>query len=308
MIRSMTGYGKSIFEDSNLKVQCEIKSVNHRYLDISIKLPKYLFAHEDFIKKITKQYINRGKVDIYFSFDFLDSSVIKIVPEINVAKSYLDAFNEIKSKLNISGELSISDFIAFSDIIKHQEQQLDETIILNSIKVTLEGALNDYNSMRLKEGNQLKNDFLLKIKNIEDIISAIEEISFTVVKDYKEKLEQRISSILENVPIDMDRLAMEIAVYADKSSIDEELIRLKSHLIQFKHIIELEDSVGRKLDFLIQEINRECNTIGSKSTNLYITNKVVELKTELEKIREQVQNIEWGVVILCLLILDLGIW
>ena len=292
MIRSMTGYGKSIFEDSNLKVQCEIKSVNHRYLDISIKLPKYLLAHEDFIKKITKQYINRGKVDIYFSFDFLDSSVIKIVPEINVAKSYLDAFNEIKSKLNISGELFISDFIAFSDIIKHQEQQLDETIILNSIKVTLEGALNDYNSMRLKEGNQLKNDFLLKIKNIEDIISTIEEISITVVKDYKEKLEQRISSILENVPIDMDRLAMEIAVYADKSSIDEELIRLKSHLIQFKHIIELEDSVGRKLDFLIQEINRECNTIGSKSTNLYITNKVVELKTELEKIREQVQNIE----------------
>lgn len=292
MIRSMTGYGKSVYEDSNLKVQCEIKSVNHRYLDLNVKLPKYLLEHEDFVRKITKQYINRGKVDIYFSFDFLDSSVMKIVPEINVAKSYLDAFNEIKSKLNISGELSISDFIGFSDIIKHQEQQIDEIIILNSIKFALEGALNDYNSMRLKEGNQLKNDFLVKIKNIEDIVSTIEEISISVVKDYKEKLEQRISSILENVPIDMDRLAMEIAVYADKSSIDEELIRLKSHLVQFKNIIEFEDFVGRKLDFLIQEINRECNTIGSKSTNLYITNNVVELKTELEKIREQVQNIE----------------
>ncbi|TJX65682.1 YicC family protein [Soehngenia saccharolytica] len=292
MIRSMTGYGKSIFEDSNLKVQCEIKSVNHRYLDINIKLPRYLQKHEDFIKKITKQNISRGKVDIYFSFDFLDASLVKIVPEVNVAKSYLSAFNDIKNSLEIPGELNISDFIGFSDIIKHQEQEIDETILLNAISLALQGALDDYNAMRAKEGNQLKNDFLVKIKNIEDIICSIESISNTVVEDYKEKLEQRISSILENVPIDMDRLAMEIAVFADKSSIDEELIRLKSHLIQFKHIIENEDSVGRKLDFLIQEINRECNTIGSKSTNLNITNKVVELKTELEKIREQVQNIE----------------
>jgi uncharacterized protein (TIGR00255 family) len=288
----MTGYGKSIFEDSNLKVQCEIKSVNHRFLDINIKLPRYLQKHEDFIKKITKQNISRGKVDIYFSFDFLDASLVKIVPEINVAKSYLSAFNDIKNSLEIPGELNISDFIGFSDIIKHQEQEIDETILLNAISIALQGALDDYNSMRAKEGNQLKNDFLVKIKNIEDIICSIESISNTVVEDYKEKLEQRISSILENVPIDMDRLAMEIAVFADKSSIDEELIRLKSHLIQFKHIIENEDSVGRKLDFLIQEINRECNTIGSKSTNLNITNKVVELKTELEKVREQVQNIE----------------
>lgn len=288
----MTGYGKSIFEDSNLKVQCEIKSVNHRYLDINIKLPRYLQKHEDFIKKITKQNISRGKVDIYFSFDFLDASLVKIVPEVNVAKSYLSAFNDIKNSLEIPGELNISDFIGFSDIIKHQEQEIDETILLNAISLALQGALDDYNAMRAKEGNQLKNDFLVKIKNIEDIICSIESISNTVVEDYKEKLEQRISSILENVPIDMDRLAMEIAVFADKSSIDEELIRLKSHLIQFKHIIENEDSVGRKLDFLIQEINRECNTIGSKSTNLNITNKVVELKTELEKIREQVQNIE----------------
>lgn len=292
MIRSMTGYGKSIFEDSNLKVQCEIKSVNHRYLDINIKLPRYLQKHEDFIKKITKQNISRGKVDIYFSFDFLDASLVKIVPEVNVAKSYLSAFNDIKNSLEIPGELNISDLIGFSDIIKHQEQEIDETILLNAISLALQGALDDYNAMRAKEGNQLKNDFLVKIKNIEDIICSIESISNTVVEDYKEKLEQRISSILENVPIDMDRLAMEIAVFADKSSIDEELIRLKSHLIQFKHIIENEDSVGRKLDFLIQEINRECNTIGSKSTNLNITNKVVELKTELEKIREQVQNIE----------------
>lgn len=288
----MTGYGKSIFEDSNLKVQCEIKSVNHRYLDINIKLPRYLQKHEDFIKKITKQNISRGKVDIYFSFDFLDASLVKIVPEVNVAKSYLSAFNDIKNSLEIPGELNISDLIGFSDIIKHQEQEIDETILLNAISLALQGALDDYNAMRAKEGNQLKNDFLVKIKNIEDIICSIESISNTVVEDYKEKLEQRISSILENVPIDMDRLAMEIAVFADKSSIDEELIRLKSHLIQFKHIIENEDSVGRKLDFLIQEINRECNTIGSKSTNLNITNKVVELKTELEKIREQVQNIE----------------
>lgn len=156
----------------------------------------------------------------------------------------------------------------------------------------LKGALEDFNNMRINEGNQLKKDLLDKIGNIENIISSIESISYTLVDEYKLKLEQRISSILENIPVDEDRLAMEIVIFADRSGIDEEITRLKSHIIQFKQILENEDIIGRKLDFLIQEINRECNTIGSKSTNLTITNQVVELKTELEKIREQVQNIE----------------
>ncbi|MBC7088255.1 MAG: YicC family protein [Tissierellales bacterium] len=292
MVRSMTGYGKYIYENSTLKIQCEIKSVNHRYLDINVKIPRYILKYEETIKRIAKQNIVRGKVDIYFSFDFLSDSLIKIVPDLNIAKSYLNAFNSIKETINIPGELYISDFIKLPDIISRQEQDIDDNILSNGINLVLKGALEDFNNMRINEGNQLKKDLLDKIGNIENIISSIESISYTLVDEYKLKLEQRISSILENIPVDEDRLAMEIVIFADRSGIDEEITRLKSHIIQFKQILENEDIIGRKLDFLIQEINRECNTIGSKSTNLTITNQVVELKTELEKIREQVQNIE----------------
>jgi uncharacterized protein (TIGR00255 family) len=289
----MTGYGKGEAENQLYKLKIEIKSVNHRYLDINVKLPRYLIYLEEGIKKLIKEKINRGKVDVFVSFDFADASSVEVKVDIPLARSFKQALEELKVELEIEDSIRLNNILSISDVIKTEKKELDEDLVWETIKESTESALNRILQMREYEGGQLKLDILKKLDNIVAISERIEKRAPLVIEEYKGKLNERIQSILEDKTIvDPDRLAMEVAIYADKSSIDEELTRLKSHVLQLKAILSEDDAIGRKLDFLIQEFNREVNTIGSKSSDTEIVKAVVELKSEIEKIREQVQNIE----------------
>ncbi len=293
LIRSMTGYGKGESENQLYKLKIELKSVNHRYLDINIKLPRYLIYLEESIKKLIKERMHRGKVDVFVNFEFAETSAVDVKVDISLARSFKSALEELKSELEIDDSIRLNNILSISDVIKTEKKELDEDLVWETIKESTIKALDKMIEMREYEGEQLKKDIHIKLENIEDIATRIEERAPLVVDEYRSKLNERIQTILEDVAaVDMDRLAMEVAIYADKSSIDEELTRLKSHVSQLREILSEKDSIGRKLDFLIQEFNREVNTIGSKSSDTDIVKAVVELKSEIEKIREQVQNIE----------------
>lgn len=293
MIRSMTGYGKGEVENQLYKLKIELKSVNHRYLDINVKLPRYLIYLEEGIKKLVKEKINRGKVDVFVNFDFADASSLDVKVDIPLAKSFKKALEELKDELEIEDSIRLNNILSVSDVIKTEKKELDEDLVWETIREATGIALDKILQMREYEGEQLRNDIYTKLDNIEIISDRIEKRAPLVVDEYRGKLNDRINSILEDGTIvDPDRLAVEVAIYADKSSIDEELTRLKSHVLQLRSILSEEDAIGRKLDFLIQEFNREVNTIGSKSSDTEIVKAVVEMKSEIEKIREQVQNIE----------------
>lgn len=293
MIRSMTGYGKGESENQLYKLKIELKSVNHRYLDINIKLPRYLIYLEESIKKLIKERLQRGKVDVFVNFEFAEASAVDVKVDISLARSFKSALEELKSELEIDDSIRLNNILSISDVIKTEKKELDEDLVWETIKESTMKALDKMVEMREYEGEQLKKDIHVKLENIESIATRIEERAPLVVDEYKSKLNERIQIILEDVvAVDMDRLAMEVAIFADKSSIDEELTRLKSHVSQLREILSEKESIGRKLDFLIQEFNREVNTIGSKSSDTDIVKAVVELKSEIEKIREQVQNIE----------------
>lgn len=289
----MTGYGKGESENKLYRFKIEIKSVNHRYLDINVKLPRYLIYLEESIKKLIKDSLNRGKVDVFVNFDFSEISAIDVKVDLSLARNYKLALEELKNELEIEDDIRLNNILTLPDIIRTEKKELDEDLIWASIKDSTTKALKRIIEMRESEGEQLKRDMIQKLSNIESIISIVEKRSIYVVEEYRVKLSERIKSILEDsTHIDMDRLAMEVAIYADKSSIDEELTRLRSHVLQFKEILSEKGAIGRKLDFLIQEFNREVNTIGSKSSNSDIVKSVVALKSEIEKVREQIQNIE----------------
>lgn len=290
---SMTGYGKGEDENELYRFKIEIKSVNHRYIDINVKLPRQINYLEEVIKKETKEYLFRGKIDIYINLEYLNESQTDIEIDEKLAKSYYNALTELKDNLNLKDEISLDNIVNIPDIIKTKRREIDEENILRVLKNALNISLKNISSMREKEGIELKNDILLKLINIKEYVKVIEDRSPTVVIEYKTKLNDRINELIENDTIlDKDRLNNEVAFFADKASIDEEIVRLNSHIKQLELILKEEGSIGRKLDFLIQEFNREINTIGSKSSDTIITSHVVELKSEIEKIREQIQNIE----------------
>lgn len=292
LIKSMTGYGKGEFTNNLYKIKVEIKSVNHRYNDVFIKMPRHIQYLEEKVKKAIKEKISRGKVDVYINLENIKGDDMDIKVDINLAKTYKLALDDLKENLEINDSIRIGNILSMSDVIKIEKRELDEDALLEALDYSLKIAIDDISTMREQEGMSLKNDMLDKIINIESYIDKIEVRAPLVVIEYKDKLRDRIKELLDkNIVLDEERLSNEVAFFADKSSIDEELVRLKSHIIQFKKIIE-EDIVGRKLDFLIQEFNREVNTIGSKANDIIISNQVVELKSELEKIREQIQNIE----------------
>ncbi|MGM0395796.1 MAG: YicC/YloC family endoribonuclease [Bacillota bacterium] len=293
MIRSMTGYGKGESENELYRLKIEIKSVNHRYLDVNVKLPRYLIYLEENIKKLVKEKLSRGKVDIFVNFDFAEISAVEVKVDIPLAKSFKTALEELKIELDIDDSVRLNTILSIPDVIKTEKKDLDEDLVWEAIRESTQKALDRIVEMREYEGEQLKEDILTKLIKIESIAGKIESRAPLVVEEYRIKLNDRIDSILEDgTSVDMDRLAMEVAIYADKSSIDEELTRLESHVLQLGEILTESGAVGRKLDFLIQEFNREINTIGSKSSDSGIVKSVVELKSEIEKIREQVQNIE----------------
>ncbi len=293
MINSMTGYGKGQCESELYRIKVELKSVNHRYLDVNIKLPRYLIYLEESIKKTIKEYLNRGKVDVFINFEFINVSSVDVKIDLPLARSFKAALEELKEELQLEDTIRLNNLLSVSDILKTEKRDLDDDLVWDTLNDALKDALAQMSEMRSFEGDKLKEDMISKLDSIEGIIAYVEERSPLVVDEYRVKLNDRINSLMEDKTlIDPDRLAMEVAIYADKSSIDEEITRLRSHISQFKEILSQDGGVGRKLDFLIQEFNREANTIGSKSSDSKLVSYVVELKSEIEKIREQVQNIE----------------
>lgn len=293
MINSMTGYGLGEYENSMYKFKVEIKTVNHRYNDISIRMPRHISYLEEDLKKQIKEYIKRGKVDVFINLEYISDSAMDIKVDIPLAKSYKSALEKLKEDLNLEEDINLKDILSIPDIIKFEKKEVDSDLIYDSLKNATNIALDSLKDMRSSEGESLKNDMLLKINEAEEKINAIKLRAPEVVLEYKEKLENRIKELIDSdLSLDKERLSTEVALISDKSSIDEEIVRLKSHIHQFKSILKEEGTIGRKLDFLIQEFNREINTIGSKSSDVDISNNVVDLKSIIENIREQIQNIE----------------
>lgn len=293
IIKSMTGYGRGESLQELYLIKVEIKAVNHRYNDISVRMPRHINYLEESVKKQIKEKISRGKIDVYINIEYINESAIEVKVDIPLAKSYKMALEKLIQELNIEDSVKLNNVLNIAEIIKTERKEIDEDLIWNSVKESVTSALDNMIIMREQEGEELKEDIISKLNNIEESLSHIVERSPFVVTEYKEKLKDRIKDLLDNnISLDEDRINSEVAFFADKSSIDEEIVRLKSHIKQFNTILEENEPIGRKLDFLIQELNREINTIGSKANDVVISKFVVELKSELEKVREQVQNIE----------------
>lgn len=292
MIRSMTGYGKETLSTEGREYQVEIKSVNHRYLDINIKMPKTLSYLEETIKKEISQKIKRGKIDVFITYEnnSQEGKNVKINKEL--AKIYINQLKELAQEEKISSNIEVTEIAKFPDILTIKIDEEDDKIKEEIIQVTQQ-ATEKIIEMKNIEGNKIEQDLLTRIEKIEKKIEEISKKSTGLIEEYVVKLEKRIKEILKIEEIDKTRLAQEVVIYADKCSIEEEITRLKSHIYQFKNLIkDNNETIGKKLDFIIQEMNRETNTIGSKANNLEITNGVIDIKTELEDIREQIQNIE----------------
>ncbi|KYH35923.1 hypothetical protein CLTEP_03160 [Clostridium tepidiprofundi DSM 19306] len=270
----------------------EVKSVNHRYLDINVKMPRTLISLEDKIRKLVSQRISRGKVDIYITQKRFDREDVEACLNEVLADSYYDCLLKIRDRYGVRDDISVSSIARFPEVISIQQKEEDYEKVWSILKKPLEGALELMISMRKCEGEKLCKDISQKCENIKLLIDNIEKRAPKVVEQYSDKLNARLKKILNESQYDESRIAMEIAIFADKASIDEEIVRLNSHIVQLRETLNLSEPVGRKLDFIVQEMNRETNTIASKANDLEIVNAILNVKSEIEKIREQTQNIE----------------
>ncbi len=290
MIKSMTGYGRGEIKEKGYYITVEIKSLNHRFLDINCRMNKLLSGLEEKVREFVSKQIARGRIELNIGFEVYERSINVIEIDENLLSEYLRVFTDVKTKFELEGFIKVSDLVYLPEVIKVKNEDLDLEEIWELLKLPLREAINNLVDMRNKEGIKLYDDIVNRMGKISDIVKEIEDLSFVMVEDYRKRLEQRIKEL--GVDIDPNRMAMEIAIIADKSCIAEEITRLKSHIVQFKDSLKEEGSIGKKLDFIVQEMNREANTIASKSIDYRISNKVIDLKNEIEKIREQVQNIE----------------
>ena len=291
MIKSMTGFAKSNLIENLREYQIEIKSVNHRYLDISVRVPKQLTFLEDLIKKEISARIKRGKIEVSITFQDNNQDTKKLLLNKEIAKNYITQLKELVEETNTEANIQITEIVKLPDVLSVLIEQDDDKIKQDVIKIT-DQAVDKLIEMRTFEGNKIAEDLKLRIHRINEKIEQISAISTGLIEEYVVKLEKRIKEILKTEEVDKNRIAQEVVIYADKCSIEEEITRLKSHSMQFEKLLYENEAVGKKLDFLIQEMNRETNTIGSKANSLEIVNNVVDIKTELENIREQIQNIE----------------
>ena len=291
MIKSMTGFGKNNLAINDRNYQVEIRSVNHRYLDINIKIPRQLTYLEEIIKKAISTKIKRGKIDVSISFENNSTEGRNVKINTEIAKMYIEQLRKLAEVENILSDIQVTEITKLPDVLNINIDQDDDTIkqeLLESVSIATDNLI----EMKQAEGNKIAEDLIRRINYIEEKILKISELSTGLIEEYVVKLEERIKEILKTDIIDKSRIAQEVVIYADKTSIEEEITRLKSHIIQFRNLLKEEEPVGKKIDFLIQEMNRETNTIGSKANNLEIVNGVIDIKTELENIREQIQNIE----------------
>ena len=292
MIKSMTGFGRcEVLKDSR-KFTVELKSVNHRYLDVNIRMPKKLNFFETSIRTLLKSYADRGKVDIFITYEDLSQSQVSVKYNAALAAEYLKYLNQMAEEFSLDNDVRVSTLSRYPEVFTMEECSEDEDELWNGLKEALEGAFSQFVEIRTKEGERLKEDILLKLDLLSEQIRFIEERSPQIIAEYRTKLEEKMRELLEDTQIDDNRIAAEVILFADKICTDEEVVRLKSHIQHMKETLEESNGIGRKLDFIAQEMNREANTILSKANDLDISNRAISLKTEIEKIREQIQNIE----------------
>lgn len=292
MIKSMTGFGRAEAVSKERKVSVELKSVNHRYLDLNIKMPKRLSYFEGEIRNVMKTYIRRGKVDVFITYEDYTMGGMALKYNAELAKEYLGYLNQMSEELGIENDTRVSTLSRYPDVFTMEEQAPDEEELWSFLEGPLHEACRKFVETREREGANLKQDLLEKLDGLEAKVNVVEKRSPEVVKAYREKLEAKMHELLEDNQIDDSRIAAEVILFSDKICNDEETVRLRSHIHGMRKILDENEGVGRKMDFMAQEMNREANTILSKSNDLTVSNAAIDLKTEIEKIREQIQNIE----------------
>lgn len=292
MIKSMTGFGRCEVADEKRKFTVELKSVNHRYLDVNIKMPKKLIFFESTIRNLLKEYIERGKVDVYITYEDYTEDNYTLRYNSALAAEYLGYLNSMAEEFHLDNDIRVSTLSRYPDVLVMEEQDIDEKELWSGLEKALRGACEQFVESRVKEGEALRNDLLDKLDAMLSDVDFIEERSPQIMKEYRMRLEEKIQEILGDRQIDDSRIATEVTIYADKVCVDEETVRLRSHIITTKDTLIAGGSIGRKLDFIAQEMNREANTILSKANNIEISDVGINLKTSIEKVREQIQNIE----------------
>lgn len=292
MIKSMTGFGRYEITEGERKITAEIKSVNHRYLDVTIKVPKKLSFFETAVRSELKNYIQRGKVDVFITYEDYTESNICVKYNKEVAAEYMKYLEQMQKDFSLDNDIRVSTLSRYPEVLSMEEQTIDEEELWQLLDKAVKGAAEGFVESRIKEGENLKEDLIAKLDGMLKDVEYIEKRAPEIIAEYRQKLGDKVKEMLADAQIDENRLLTEVTIFADKVCVDEELVRLRSHIEMTKDNLVQGGSVGRKLDFIAQEMNREANTILSKTNNLEISNHAIELKTEIEKVREQIQNIE----------------
>ena len=292
MLKSMTGYGRQELIAGGKKIHVEVKSVNHRYSDFTIKYPRHFAFLEDRIKKRAAESITRGKVDIFLTIENYETTDEEITINRAAAENYIEALKKLRDEFSLTDDITVMSVARNQDVFTVVKKEEDEEEIWNNVRTALDGALEEFTMMRQREGERIQKDLEARVEYMKTLVERVDERSPETVDEYRNRLYDKIKEILEDREIDEARILTEVAIFADKVAVNEETVRLRSHFVEFGAIVNSGEPAGRRLDFLIQEINRETNTIGSKASDIEIAKIVVELKGEIEKLREQIQNIE----------------
>ncbi|MCF2553590.1 YicC/YloC family endoribonuclease [Faecalicatena contorta] len=293
MIKSMTGFGRCEVTEGERKFTVEMKGVNHRYLDVNIRMPKKLNFFETAIRNQMKKSIQRGKVDLFITYEDLSESQVSLKYNETLAAEYLSYFKKMEEKFSLENDIRVSTLSRCPEVLTMEEQVMDEEELWKGLEKALDGAIAQFVETRTLEGENLKKDIIAKLDGLLEVVAYIEERSPQILAEYREKLENKVKELLADTQLDEGRIAAEVVVFADKICTDEEVVRLRSHIVHMKETLQSDEAgIGRKLDFIAQEMNREANTILSKANDLKVSNAGISLKTEIEKVREQIQNIE----------------
>ncbi len=292
MIKSMTGFGRCEISDANRKFTVEMKAVNHRYLDVNMKMPKKLSFFESSIRNVMKNYIQRGKVDVFITYEDFTENNVCVKYNSELAKEYMKYLDQMAQEFGLENDARVSSLSRYPEVLSMEEQTIDEEQIWKTLEKAVVGACEQFVTARMTEGEALKNDLILKLDNMLKHVDFIEERSPQIVAEYREKLMGKVQELLGDSQIDESRIVTEVTIFADKICVDEEIVRLRSHIESMKNCLMEGGSIGRKLDFIAQEMNREANTTLSKANDLSLSDTAIDLKTEIEKVREQIQNIE----------------
>lgn len=292
MIKSMTGFGRCEVTEGSWKMTVEIKAVNHRYLDVSVKIPKKLSSFESAIRSVLKEYMERGKVDVFVSYEDLSQAGFSLRYNEQLAAQYLTYLKQMADTFHLENDIRVSALSRYPDVLVMEEEDTDEKELWSVLERAVRGASERFVEARLQEGEHLRTDLIEKLDRMNEYVTYIEQRSPEIISDYQAKLRAKIADLLQDAQIDENRIATEVTIFADKVCVDEEMVRLRSHIKGMKDVLLSGGAVGRKLDFIAQEMNREANTILSKSNDLSISDTGINLKTDIEKVREQIQNIE----------------